>query len=775
MIRTRLLSATFRALFILLCACPVSFDAQAEEESANAVVVEGDQVEFLAQENRVIGEGNIRVTYEDVVLTCDRVIVFNDSRDALAQGSVKIRQDVQVLEGRLAHYNFRTKKGTLLEAGFKAEAAPVWWYGKADTIDKTSLNELFAENGYLTSCSLAEPHYRIAAKKFWILSGDQVRASNVVMYLGSIPVVYLPWWNYSLRDDRPKISVAPGKDSEWGAFVKTATRYELTQQSKGYINNDYFENRGWGKGFDHYYQTGNYGDGKFRLYHLYERRPDRPEGHSAENERWRVQARHQWDIDEDSEVTVEFHRQSDSLFLRDYYEREEYELESDPLSYVSWVSNKPNQTTSLLVQKRLNRFQSQVEYLPEFTHRLNNFPIGDNVQMPGKLGHGQFYWTSNSSATSATRKYASPSDLDLDHARVDTHQQLSYSSKLAGWLQVTPRAGVQQTMYSKDVSGDETKVRGAFDTGMDLSTRFFRIFDVSTNKYGLDINRLRHVIAPSVDYSYRHSPTILPRKIQQIDGVDSLARLNTMTFRLENKLQTKRRRKFDPFMGKAYAPQEGPESVFYRRRSEETNTFGLDSQEDELEVTLEEEDQLTNVDLVRFVLSIPYFFAKEDGSEFGNLFADLEIEPYPWLLFETDARYNTDTRDVDTVNVDVVARPTESRKLNLGVGHRYVKNQNTQLTSQISFPLGEKWWLGAYQRFDFKRIESGKKEINDLVEQEYSIMRDLHCWTVEVNYNVTRERGESVWFVFRLKGYSEAPLLFETSYHEPKFGSQTPP
>ena len=82
------------------------------------------------------------------------------------------------------------------------------------------------------------------------------------------------------------------------------------------------------------------------------------------------------------------------------------------------------------------------------------------------------------------------------------------------------------------------------------------------------------------------------------------------------------------------------------------------------------------------------------------------------------------------------------------------------------------WYLRVYERINIKNLEADGKKINDLVEQEYAIIRDLHCWTVEITYNVNVKGGESIWVVFNLKAFPDLPIEYGTSYHEPKAGSQ---
>ncbi|MFH1339221.1 MAG: putative LPS assembly protein LptD, partial [Candidatus Omnitrophota bacterium] len=108
------------------------------------------------------------------------------------------------------------------------------------------------------------------------------------------------------------------------------------------------------------------------------------------------------------------------------------------------------------------------------------------------------------------------------------------------FVDVSPYLGLRETGYSRDKDGSPIAPRTTFYTGADMSTRFFRVFNVVSDFLGMNINRLRHVITPRVQYSYVHEPTVSPSKLQTFDDIDSINGDNRFTLELENKLQTKR-------------------------------------------------------------------------------------------------------------------------------------------------------------------------------------------------------------------------------------------
>jgi len=58
--------------------------------SDQPVTVKGDKVVYTQEEKKVTGTGNVSIIYGDVELTCDKITVYTDTKEAICEGSVKI-------------------------------------------------------------------------------------------------------------------------------------------------------------------------------------------------------------------------------------------------------------------------------------------------------------------------------------------------------------------------------------------------------------------------------------------------------------------------------------------------------------------------------------------------------------------------------------------------------------------------------------------------------------------------------------------------------------
>ncbi|MFH1201280.1 MAG: LPS assembly protein LptD [Candidatus Omnitrophota bacterium] len=701
--------------------------AFAQEGTKEPVIVDGDKVEFFSEEKKVTAEGNVIVSQKKAKLVCDKVTVYTETQDAIAEGHVRFYYEKGVLFAEKFIYNFQSKKGKLIDADI--ESPP--YYGKGQFAEKVSEYELKIKHGYFTTCDEKNPHYKLRSKKLNIFPGDKVVAKEVLFQVGKFPLMYLPSYTHPIDDRRPRVTVLPGRTKDWGYFLLSAWRYYFTENAMGRFHVDYREKKDVAWGFDHKYKIENMGEGLFKTYYMNERSISAKhvyeiydeERNTVEKERFRIQLRHKWEINPQETAILEYNKIKDATFLKDYFLRE-YEEDGQPSSYFLYTRSLPEYTFSFYTKKRTNRIFAEVERLPEMkieTPDLNitrlfledNSPTSDKG-LQFELQKTNAYFKNSTSFSNLVSKGVVPDSEVSDQAkRFDTYNQLSLQRKFV-FIETRPHAGFRETFYSKDRYNDENLFRGIFDSGIDLSTKFYRIFDVTSDFMDIEINKLRHIITPTASYSYVHPPTIPSSKLNYFDSLDSIGQTNKMSLALSNKFQTKR----------------------------ENNT----------------------IDFVNFTVSSDYSFKPKGdrGSSFSDFLFDLETIPYEWLRIEADATYDHFEDYFKTVNSDLTANITD--KTSASFGYRYQRKSTRDYITNFNYRINPKWWFSVYERFE--QLGRG------LTEQEYTIERDLHCWTMAFTYSVKRGRGEEIWLVFSIKAFPEMGFEFNKSYRAPKRGTQ---
>jgi len=683
------------------------------------IVVNGDVVEYFHDKKQVVGTGNVSITYKDVILTCERIIVYLDTREGIAEGNVKVRQNDAYFTGDKISYNFDTRKGEILNGYLSARP----FFGRAASLDKAAVKDDFEVNqGYVTTCDLDEPHYRVQARQVKVYVEDKVVAKHILFYVGKVPVMYLPYYVQSLKDRKTHISVIPGEDKDWGYYVLTAYRYYLADWSRGDILLDYRSKKGLGEGINHYIDTQQLGKGAFKFYYTHENDSLAYEKTGAIRDRYRYQYRHRWDMGPDTGTYMigELNKLSDRDIIKDIFYNEYEELGSAPDNYISFITTKPEYSTEFLVRARLNNFETVVERLPQYNINIYNYQIKNTA----------FYYTGSASGAYLNTKYDNSNvapwqaQKDVGAIRVDAYNQLSYAAKLFKSWSVTPYFGMRETYYSRNKWGDTNEFRTIFQGGVDNQIKFYKIYDVETDFMGLDINKLRHIITPVANYYFRHQPTIDPSNLNQFDEIDAFEANNGILFGLENRLQTK--------------------------RGESSN--------------------MKSVDLATLMIWSDYQFRLDKGNtrfksnKFKTLEFQLELIPYSWAYLTSKLSVDTKRYTVQSGSVDLVMNGGD--KWQLIVGQRY-ENVTTGITSLITmdatYKINDKWRIRAYERFN---LEEGFIE-----EQEYTIYRDLHCWIAEFVWNIQNNGDQGVYLIMKLKAFPEYPVGYRRTISRPRFGA----
>ncbi|MDD4013278.1 MAG: hypothetical protein PHW14_03700, partial [Candidatus Omnitrophica bacterium] len=331
------------------------------------IIVNGDKVEYY-EEGKILAEGHVTITYGDVKLSCDKIEVDTKSRTALCEGKVWIESPDGVVTGDRVVYDFENMKG--LAEGIDLKAYP--WFAQAKETERVSENHYRLREGCISTCDHDSPHYRLTAKEIEVYPGDKLIARNVTMYIGKIPVMFIPYYYQPSIETKAKAQFIPGMSKDWGYFLLSAWRVHLKGNTKADLLLDYRTRKGFAEGANLYYHMEDFGlnglgEGTLRAYFVEEndwgtlQKKAYRDDDTKPKLRKRIQWRHRIDFDPGTVGLLEFNKQSDKYFIEDYFYNE-YEEQNNTLpSYLSLISAKENYIFSFETSKRFNSFDDMVQ------------------------------------------------------------------------------------------------------------------------------------------------------------------------------------------------------------------------------------------------------------------------------------------------------------------------------------------------------------------------------------------------------------------------------
>ncbi|MDA1192582.1 MAG: peptidylprolyl isomerase [Candidatus Poribacteria bacterium] len=219
----------------------------------NDVYVEGGNVIFTESIAHVTSVGDERafLRYENMTLEADEM--RTDLKEILrAEGNVRLQVDEEITYAETLIFNMKTKKG--IAYGGAAYGAP--WYYQGYEILRVSEKESLINNGILTTSSLKYPHTYFKASRIIVHLGKEIIAKHVVFMVGGVPLLYIPAYRRSIRDDKPStVIVKLGSDSFQGTWATVIVPLARRDRLRSVVQLDYSTLRGTGYGFENQYRV----------------------------------------------------------------------------------------------------------------------------------------------------------------------------------------------------------------------------------------------------------------------------------------------------------------------------------------------------------------------------------------------------------------------------------------------------------------------------------------------------------------------------------------
>jgi LPS-assembly protein len=675
-------------------------------------------VEFDVETGRVTGRNGIIINYtkksgEIAELTANQVTVNQQTGQVEAKGHVFMRSSGQVWLGDELKYNFKTSD---IETGsFRTGYAPVYVSGLGLSAT-VSNNTYYASNSIITTDDIAKPFYRIEAEEVRMVPGIEIVAKKATVYVGNVPVFYLPKYRRSL-ERHPNFWVTnPGYRSLWGPYLLTEYNWIASESLSGAMHFDYRQRRGFGIGPEIKLNLGRYGEFNFDGYYTRDDAPHLNAPGFTENNRHRLQFTYEANIRTNFSVKAVFREQGDPFILRDFFEWE-YQRNTQPSSFLEVEYLWDNWGLNALAMPRVNDFFERIERLPD-------------VQLTGlrqQLGNTPLYYESQSSAGYLKHEFANNVTAPFAATRADSFHQVLLPKTYFGWLNFTPRIGGRYTYYSESeggFAGTEAN-RWIFNTGAEASIKFTRTWadrDLPIFKS----KGMRHIVEPTINYAFVPSPNKRPFELPQFDStvpslrllpldfpdfnaIDSVDSENTLRLGIRNNVQTKRNGEIDTLLN--------------------WNLF-----------------------------TDWHLRTRPDQDTFADLFSDIDFKPREWLTLTSETRYDIDAGVFSIADHRMILTPDDQWSLSLG--HRYIRTSpllgagHNLILASYYYRLNENWGFNVRETFEARD--------GVLEEQAYSIYRDFRSWVGSLTFRLRDSRVSvddfTVGFTFSTKALPRLPL-----------------
>lgn len=485
-------------------------------------------------------------------------------------------------------YNFAMKTGTIYLVGERCERA----FDGTLSVYKTR----FTTCEYLTD---NHDHYALSAYKATLTPREAGRSAfnytgglgdhSIVMLapfleLYEFPVFFFPilYKPSDFASFGGKLEI--GNTSDWGMYFRTAKHFTLMKEPYWNINLmfDFYGQRGPAFGISSDFLTPE-SSTEFYFWNIFDRNPFQywnREVNPGDSEyrynnsrldipryRYEIRLNNLTHLTRRLDFRAQLDKISDYQLLRDF-DNWRFSSEYHPPSYVSLEYQHERFTASLMASFRLNDFTTTVNRLPEI-----------RVDLPRQQLIGNLYYQGETSLAPMWMQWRHfqrdiPGDenwrlRNYNALRFDMLHFLYYPINFFN-INIIPRAGIRLTGYSKSsrrglddddlanlfladvtdgIPSRSLKVKN-YDSKGGAKFRVIGEFGVEANTkiYGswqnvksplLQMDGLRHVIVPYINYTMLPPPTIDTDNLYYFDEIDRIREQHYVRFGMVNRLQTR--------------------------------------------------------------------------------------------------------------------------------------------------------------------------------------------------------------------------------------------
>ncbi len=492
---------------------------------------------------------------------------------------VILRDKSQEIYGDYLLYSIDTEKGRIIQS--KSDYQAGMYYG--NKLYREQEHVLYVDDGRYTTCDAEEPHFHFHSKHMKLIQDDKLIAKPVVFYVERIPVFALPYYVFPLKKGRHSgfLPFTFGKFQSGDRYVRDVGYYWAASEYWDWqASMDYHEIRrtlafNSRMNFKKRYVLDGYASGSYARETAY----STAVASETEKNRWTLKGVYNHTFSPSFSIRSSADFQSDKSYYTDYSQNLEERLNRNTKSQLSFTKkfgkstsltgnvshnvdldretrtdNIPNLSLSLptiwlfgngskdesgkLVQKWYNKFS--LRYSPSLINYSYRETV-DSVFVDTIIDSTVTPWDTTYTQSVDTVSFRSRKKYTkVTHNPAINLPQINFGN----YLNLVPRFSYSETWIkihetdqslAKDIDASAMYRTYSWNTGVSANTKVYGT--VYPNLYGL--TGLRHVISPSVSYSYSPDIDRHPEVRAFAGGGAGSSKSSRMSFSLQNLFQAK--------------------------------------------------------------------------------------------------------------------------------------------------------------------------------------------------------------------------------------------
>lgn len=464
------------------------------------VILQAETLEYLQQEKRVVATGNVTVTYGDKRLLADQLELHLDTNTGTAWGHVRFISPHDDLAASRIEFDLTSERGVLYDSAGKAAQA---YYVAGERIERLGPRTLEVRHGRVTACTGAVPEWEFRAPEAQIGLRDYIVMQQPTFWIKGIPVFYLPFFVFPLKDKRTTGFLPPhvGISQQFGGIVGERFFWAINDWMDATLGADYLSKAGIKPEAEFRYALDPASDGQLSSAFVHDRTTGQDLWRVLLQQRqdfgWGIRGVGQLDVRSENDIVHRF-----ALTL----------LEESAIRTASYGA-----VTKLYANGGVTAEGALYKGFPSngTTEQFGVLPGVHFSQFPTALPGGLWFGLDTSYARLSTTNVLRNTPVQ----RLDFFPRLTFPLAVPPWMGLAVTGGVHETLYDHRVSGTGTVSRQVPDLlavldGPALRRRYEGIVAGQA---------LIHVVAPQI--AYRYVPAVRQDAIPPFMTLNEVAHL----------------------------------------------------------------------------------------------------------------------------------------------------------------------------------------------------------------------------------------------------------
>jgi lipopolysaccharide assembly outer membrane protein LptD (OstA) len=450
-----------------------------------------------------------------------------DSLNVL-QGTPIFRQGSDQYKSETMSYNFDTKKGFITNV-YTEQAEG---FLTSEESKKGDNDELYLRHGRYTTCDAKHPHFYIALSRAKVHTGKSVFSGPAWLVVEDVPLpLAIPFAYFPFTSTYSSGIIMPtyGDESTRGFYLRDGGYYFAINDNVDLkLTGEIFTKGSWGVGAQTTYKKRYKYSGNFYFNYQVTKEGEKNMPDYSETKNFKIQ----WSHRQDSKASPNSSFSASVNFATQSYERKNLSSLYNPTSYsqstrtssVSYSHTFPK--IGLSLSSSFNIAQNMRDSTLALTMPNLNISLSRLYPFKRKRKAGKDRWyekialtytgaISNSITTKEDQLFKS--DLIKDWRNGMKHSiPISASFSLFNYINITPSFNYTERWYTNKVNQNWNDLTGTvvrdtiygfnrvynYNLSLSASTKLYGFYKPSKAIFGDKIEMVRHVMSPTVSFSY---------------------------------------------------------------------------------------------------------------------------------------------------------------------------------------------------------------------------------------------------------------------------------